>query len=221
MLRAIEHPDGGPWTGTRLARATDGEVSPSYFTALRDGAIDVPRADKLEAIARAMGFSPALWFRDLAWWEAAAERRGGAEPEAGDGASEAFSCGGEPLAALLKRLFELRRNEETGEPFTNREIAHLSGGAVSEEDLRDMRSGRLENPTWRQVLAVCDAFGVSPSYFAGPELAWVPPPGMLDEAEDRDSYVTFRNSLKLSRRDRGLLRTLSEQLRREDDADAR
>jgi hypothetical protein len=44
---------------------------------------------------------------------------------------------------------------------------------------------------------------------------------MLDEAEDRDSYVTFRNSLKLSRRDRGLLRTLSEQLRREDDADAR
>ena len=91
MLRLTSAPDGGEWTGTKMERATGGEVGENYFRALRNGDVGVPRADKIAAIASAMGFSPGLWFKDLSWWEAAEENwekgGGGLVPEEGRGGS--------------------------------------------------------------------------------------------------------------------------------------
>ena len=41
-----------------------GVVARSYFTNLRKGRLANPGYEKMLAIARAMGFPPALWFED-------------------------------------------------------------------------------------------------------------------------------------------------------------
>jgi hypothetical protein len=55
------HPDR---TGQKLYEATGGVVTRSYVTNLRKGRIENPGYEKMLAIARAMGFPPALWFDD-------------------------------------------------------------------------------------------------------------------------------------------------------------
>ena len=62
LLNLYRRPDGSEWGGEDLARATDGIVGRSYVTNLRKGRIENPGLAKLEAIASAMGFPPALWF---------------------------------------------------------------------------------------------------------------------------------------------------------------
>ena len=62
LLETYPRPDGRPWTGAELQRATGGVVTRSYVTNLRKGRIESPGHDKMEAIARAVGFSPAEWF---------------------------------------------------------------------------------------------------------------------------------------------------------------
>ncbi len=62
LLKAHPHPDGHLWTGADLQRATGGIVTRSYVTNLRKGRIENPGHDKIEAIAKAMDFPPALWF---------------------------------------------------------------------------------------------------------------------------------------------------------------
>lgn len=216
MLEVIGHPDGGTWSGSKMERATGGRVGPSYFTSLRDRHIEIPRADKIEAIAGVMGFPPELWFKDLSWWRAVHEQweRGESVHEKLRGDRESVDDG--RVGKLLERLFEVKTNEETGESFTSAEVARLSEGVLSEDQVAALRDGRLKEPTWRQILAVCDVFGVGPSYFAQePGLSWVPSRGVLDALDDQESYTTFQNSLKLSKDKRSLLKSLSEYLRRE------
>lgn len=216
MLEVIGRPDGGKWTGAKMDRATGGKVGPSYFTSLRDGHIEIPRADKIEAIARVMGFPPELWFKDLSWW-----RRVHEQWERGESVHKKLRGDREladdsRLSTLLGRLFEVKTNGESGEPFTNAEVARSSEGILSEEEVAALREGRLKEPTWRQILAVCDVFGVGPSYFAQePGLSWVPSRGVLDALDDQESYTTFQNSLKLPKEKRSMLKSLSEYLRRE------
>ena len=216
MLRLISHPDGGPWTGTKMERATEGRVSTSYFSSLRDGHIDTPRADKIEAIAKAMGFPPGLWFKSLKWWKGMEEGW-----QKGRGLGEALGeerrkADGERLSKLLNRLFETKVDDETGEPFTNEKVAQNSNGALTEEDVEAMRAGRLADPTWAQILALCDAFDVDPSYWSERDVPpWGPSPAVLEVAEGRDAYIIFQNSLRLSDRDRSVLKMLAEHLRRE------
>lgn len=62
LLALYRRPDGSEWGGQALENATGGTVSRGYVTNLRKGRIDNPGLAKLEAIARAMGFPPALWF---------------------------------------------------------------------------------------------------------------------------------------------------------------
>jgi transcriptional regulator with XRE-family HTH domain len=221
MLRLISAPDGGQWTGTKMERATGGKVSTSYFSSLRDGHIEIPRADKIEAIAEAMGFSPGLWFKELEWWEGMEESW---EKGRGLGAAlegEQRKPDGERLSNLLNRLFETNVDEETGEPFTNEKVARQSGGVLTEGDVEAMRVGYMTDPTWAQILALCDVFGVDVSYWAGERDApsWRPSPAVLEVAEGRESYLIFQNSLKLSGRDRSMLKMLAEHLRREQETD--
>jgi hypothetical protein len=216
MLEMIAHPDGGRWTGAKMVKATDGRVTSSYFTSLRDGAVDVPRADKLEAIAEAMGFPTGLWFKDIEWWRTIYSRWLEGDTEAlslahPDSSSERTA----KLAQLVNRLFSVRINPETGALFTSTEVVERSGGALTIREIDRLRSGNLADPTWGQILALCEVFEVPTAFFSGWEVAWFPSPALLDAAKDRESYVTFTNSRKLSDRDRTLLHTISEHLRRE------
>ena len=62
MLALYRKPDGGKWGGQDLENATGGAVTRSYVANLKSGRIENPGLAKLEAISRAMGFPPALWF---------------------------------------------------------------------------------------------------------------------------------------------------------------
>ena len=62
LLALYRKPDGSEWGGQDLQRATGGAVKRSYVSHLKKGRIVSPSLDKMEAIAQAMGFPPALWF---------------------------------------------------------------------------------------------------------------------------------------------------------------
>jgi len=64
LLALYRKPDGSEWGGQDLERATAGSVTRSYVSNLKKGRIENPGLAKLEAIAGAMGFPPALWFGD-------------------------------------------------------------------------------------------------------------------------------------------------------------
>jgi hypothetical protein len=216
MLEMIPHPDGGEWTPTKMERATDGQVSMSYFSYLRDGRIDIPRADKIEHIATAMDFPPELWFRDLDWWERVYERWKRGEDVERELKEESRRGNGRRISKLLNGLFESRIDEETGKPYTNEEVARLSKEVLTEEEVAAMREGQLGDPSWAQILALCDAFEVDPTYWTERRFPWSPSPALSRAIEDPDSYIVFQNSLKLSKRNRSMLRMLSEHLRREE-----
>jgi transcriptional regulator with XRE-family HTH domain len=177
--------DGGRWSGQDLQDATGGVVTRSYVSMLRKGKIENPGFDKLRAIARAMGFSPELWFEEAG--------------EIGDSIRVEQPEGGQDVAARLSHLFEAIKNERTGEPYTNAEIARMSLGDLTEEEVRGIRAGTLENPTMNQVVALAEAFGVHPSYFldTGKE------PALLGEREihalaDQRAREILSKSLGLS-----------------------
>lgn len=216
LLRLTSAPDGGEWSGTKMERATGGKVSTSYYSSLRDGHISFPRADKLETIAEALGFEPGLWFKDLEWWRRMEEewKKGRSLEDVLE--EEKREASGEHLSRLLERLFETKIDEETGETFTVEKVARKSNGVLTKEDVEAMRAGQLTNPTWAQVLALCDVFDVDPSYWSERDApAWRPSPAVLEAVEGMESYLIFQNSLKLSGRDRSMLKMLAEHLRRE------
>ncbi len=64
LLTLYRRPDGSEWGGQDLERATGGAVTRSYVSNLKNGRIENPGLAKLEAVAKAMGFPPALWFGD-------------------------------------------------------------------------------------------------------------------------------------------------------------
>lgn len=62
LLELYRKPDGGEWGGQDLEDATNGAVTRSYVSNLKNGRIENPGLAKLRAIANAMGFPPELWF---------------------------------------------------------------------------------------------------------------------------------------------------------------
>lgn len=149
LLETYRHPDGGEWTGERLAKATGGVVTRSYVTNLRKGRIESPGYEKLKVIAKAMNFPPELWF------------------EEGDGTSPEPTDRAATVAERVRRLFATVKNPSTGDPYTDAEVARASGGDLSEGDVEGTRTGRIADPTVGQVAALSDAFGVDPSYLVG------------------------------------------------------
>ncbi len=63
LLVLYRKPDGGEWGGQDLENATGGVVR-SYVANLKKGRIENPGLAKLEAVSKAMGFPPALWFEE-------------------------------------------------------------------------------------------------------------------------------------------------------------
>jgi hypothetical protein len=168
---------------------------------LRKGKIGNPGFDKLRAIARAMGFSPELWFEEAG--------------EIGHAARIEQPPKKRDIAGRLNHLFEVIKNERTGEPYANADVARMSLGDLTEENVGGIRTGTLENPTSRtpprephlenltmsQAVALAEAFGVHPSYF----LETGKKPALLGEQEinalgDQKAREILNESLGLSDR---------------------
>ena len=64
LLALYRKPNGSEWGGQDLENATGRKVTRSYVANLKNGRIENPGLAKLEAISKAMGFPPALWFGD-------------------------------------------------------------------------------------------------------------------------------------------------------------
>jgi transcriptional regulator with XRE-family HTH domain len=131
LLEIYHRPDGRKWSGQEIDEATGGVVSRSYVTNLRKGRIENPGYEKLTAMAKAMGFAPEVWFED------------GLSKERSIGQAE-VSYG---VAARLEHLFEVVRNPKTGERYTNGEVARMTLGDLSEEDVEKIRTGAVSDPT--------------------------------------------------------------------------
>lgn len=129
LLNAYRRADGHRWSGQKLSDATGGIVTRSYVTNLRKGRIENPGYEKLNAIAKAMGFSPELWF------ENSYDQPGRAIPKSAEEKRD--------IAGKVNHLFEVIRNEKTGEAYTNAEVARMSlrgltgqDGGLTEEEIR-------------------------------------------------------------------------------------
>jgi hypothetical protein len=148
LLEIYRHPDGRRWSGQEIDEATGSVVSRSYVTNLRKGRIENPGYAKLAAMAKAMGFPVEVWFDD-----GLGQGRSIGQVEVSYG-----------VAARLEHLFEVVRNPKTGKPYTNAEVARMTLGDLSEEEVEGIRTGAIGDPTVSQVAALASVFGVEPSY---------------------------------------------------------
>src|SRR5918999_1229171 len=108
LRERYRRPDGTRWNGQQLQDATGGVVTRSYVSMMSKGKIENPGFDKLRAIAKAMGFPPELWFEEAGEILHAAP----VEPPTG-----------KKIADRLNHLFEVIKNERTGEPYTDADVA--------------------------------------------------------------------------------------------------
>ncbi len=189
FLENYRRPDGQRWTGQQLDEATRGVVTRSYVTNLRKGRIENPGYEKMGAIAKAMGFPPEAWFGDVS----------------GDGAHLA-PAGGRDLAARVGHLFGAVRHLRTGEPYTSAEVARMSAGDLTEEEVEGIRSRKIADPTVGQVAALAAVFGVPPSYL----LDRGKDPSILDEEvlkalADETAGAILRESARLPEREREIV----------------
>lgn len=199
LLREYRKPDGSEWTPTEIRDATNGFVNLSYISNLQAGRIRKPGLDKLKAMADAIGFPWQLWLED---------------PEEWAGISEMQANDKRSLADLLEHLFDVVENFRTGEPYTAREVAQLSGGKLTEEEVEGMLRGDLENPTLEQVLALSDVFGVDPGYWlSSPADAARLDRRTLEALRDPDVQLILQKSLGVSQEDRSMILLLIERLR--------
>jgi transcriptional regulator with XRE-family HTH domain len=199
FLDKYRREDGSKWSGQDLADATGGVVTRSYVSTLRKGRIENPGFEKLRAIAKAMNFPPELWFEDVENLPEAARPLRGEEHRS--------------IAERVRHLFETIKNERTGEPYTDAEVARMSLGDLTEEEVEGIRTGKIGNPTVAQVLALSEVFGVDPSYFLnrGKE------PPLLDEEalralRDQRSRLLLHKSLGLSDGEKDMLIDMVERL---------
>jgi hypothetical protein len=68
------------------------------------------------------------------------------------------------IADKVENLFDAIRNPSTGEPYTNAEVARMTLGDLSEDDVEGIRIGSIADPTVDQVAALAGVFGVEPFY---------------------------------------------------------
>jgi len=163
-------------------------VARSYVTNLRKGRIESPGYEKLAAIAKAMGFAPEVWF----------------EESVRDGTKAGAVEGAHGIAGRVEHLFEAIRNPKTGEPYTNAEVARMTLGDLSEEDVEAIKAGSVSDPTVSQVVALASVFGVEPSYLL--DRGEPPLDGELVDALRSDTVRAItRESSRLADRERRLV----------------
>jgi transcriptional regulator with XRE-family HTH domain len=197
LLDTYRRPDGHRWTGQQLDEATGGVVTRSYVTNLRKGRIENPGYEKMKAIAKVIGFPPEVWF----------------EEDLGEGRSIAQAEESRGLSGRVEHLFEVVRNPKTGEPYTDADVARMTLGDLSEEEVESIRTGAISDPTVGQVAVLASVFGVEHSYLLDRG-----EPSLLDEElvqalRDEDVRDITRESSRLSDRERQLVLGIVRQFR--------
>ena len=148
FLDTFRRPDGRRWGGAELQKATGGIETRSYVTNLRKGRIESPGHEKMRAIAKAMGFPPEMWFEEDLGSEGGSppqpERRG--------------------IPGRVKHLFDVLKNPKTGQSYTNAQVARMSAGEITEEEVEGIRTGKIADPSVSRIAALAAVFGVPPSY---------------------------------------------------------
>jgi transcriptional regulator with XRE-family HTH domain len=201
FLDTYRRPDGQRWGGAELQKATGGIVTRSYVTNLRKGRIENPGYEKMRAIAKAMGFPPEMWFEE----DLGSEGGSAAQPE------------GRGILSRVEHLFKVVKNPKTGESYTNAQVARMSAGELSEEEVEGIRTGKIADPSVGRVAALAAVFGVPPSYVldrgTGSEV--------LDEETlkalaDTTAGAILKESARLPEREKhivlGIVRQFSDQL---------
>jgi transcriptional regulator with XRE-family HTH domain len=195
FLDTYRRPDGSRWTGQQLDEATGGVVPRSYFTNLRKGRIENPGYEKLLAIVRAMGFPPEAWFEDAP-------------------GNAVARVEGEDLAARVETLFETIVHPRTGEPYTNAEVARMSVGDLTEEDVEGVRAGAISDPTVGQVAALAAVFGVPASYLAHRGMSTlVLDEETLDALANETANAILRKGARLPEREKRIVLSIVRQFR--------
>src|SRR5919112_2720546 len=197
LLDTYRHADGRRWSGQEFDEATGGIVTRSYVTNLRKGRIENPGYEKMRALAKAMGFAPEVWFED-----GLGDVRSLGQAEASRG-----------LVGRVEHLFEVVRNPKTGEPYTNAEVARMTLGDLSEEEVERIKTGAVSDPSVGQVAALASVFGVEPSYLLDRGK-----PSLLDEElvqalRDEDVRDITRESSRLPDGERRLVLGIVRQFR--------
>lgn len=181
--------DGQKWGNKDLQEATGGVVTKSYVSHLRRGSIRNPGYEKLRSIAKAMGFPPELWF----------------EENLGYGARVESPRGIDEIAGRFEHLLRATKSERTGEHYTSAEVARMSAGDLTEEEVEGIRTGEIPDPSVSQVVALAEVLGVQPSYFLDRQ----EPPPLDEEAMEalRNETVVaiLRESMRLPDRDRRII----------------
>jgi transcriptional regulator with XRE-family HTH domain len=195
FVEAYRHPDGRKWTGQEIDEATGGIVSRSYITNLRKGRIENPGYEKLKAIAKAMGFPPELWFEDF---HTAVHFK----------ATDQYLS----LSDRANHLFESIRDQRTGEPYTNAQVARMSLGDITEEEVEGIRDGSIPNPPLNKVVALANVFGVHPSYFLeqGKKLPVIDEEALQIFRDETVSAIAHK-SFRLSSREKQMVLNIIQQ----------
>jgi transcriptional regulator with XRE-family HTH domain len=205
FLETYRRPDGRGWGGADLEKATGGVVTRSYFTNLRKGRIENPGYEKMMAIAKAMGFPPAAWFKEIP----------------GNG-TPAIPTDGQDLAARAERLFDTIMHPKTGEPHTNADVARMSAGELTEDEVEKIRTGMISDPPVSQVAALAAAFGVPPSHLLDRGRAPSVLDGeALDALADETASAILRESVRLPEREKTIVLGIVRQFETQRGARAR
>jgi hypothetical protein len=117
----------------------------SYVANFRKGRIVNPGHEKMRAIAKAIGFPAGDRFEEVP-----------------GGGQRAVPAEGRDLAERVGHLFETVRRPKTGEPYTSAEVARMSAGLLTEQEVEGMKNDVVPDPTVTQVMALAAAFGVPP-----------------------------------------------------------
>jgi transcriptional regulator with XRE-family HTH domain len=200
LLDIYRRPDGHRWTGQQLDEATGGVVSRSYVTNLRKGRMDNPGYEKMRAIAKAMGFPPEVWFED----------------GLGEGRSVGQAEESRGVAGRLEHLFEVVRNPKTGQPYANAEVARMTLGDLSEEDVEKIRTGAISDPTVGQLGSLASVFGVEPSYLLDRGEPSVLDEELVQALRDEDVRDITRESSRLPDGERRLVLGIVRQFRNQE-----
>jgi transcriptional regulator with XRE-family HTH domain len=196
LLEMYRRPDGRKWSGQEIDEATGGIVSRSYVTNLRKGRMENPGFEKMKAIAKAMGFPPEVWF----------------EEDLGDEGGPPVGLEGRGIPGRLEHLFETIKNPKTGEPYKNAEVARMSVGDLSVEDVEGIRTGKITDPSVGRVAALAAVFGVAPSYLLDQRKE----PSVLDEEvlealTDETAGTILRESARLPEREKKIVLGIVQQ----------
>ena len=177
LLDAYRKADGSRWQLKEIEDATNGFVKGGYLTNLKKGRIGQPGFDRLRAVAHVMDFPVQRWFDEPERWDAKEERS----------AAERGS-----LATRLNALFAAVTNPRTGNEYTDREVADLSFGRLTEDQVRRAREGELEDLKGAQYLALSEVFGVDTRY-------WYADPGFALDQDTIEALRDERNALILNK----------------------